>query len=1341
MKNSQRLHFFECARQPFIAALLVMACASSNAVELADAPLFSTVTVPGNLALTLSVEWPTATTPAYTIAYDTARDFLGYFDPGKCYKYNYVAGAPATSYFSPVGPATASHQCAIATATSQLWSGNYLNWASMQTLDTFRWVLTGGYRSTDTSTETRLTKTYAARDSNNPNKSLGANISTSTPFGWNAVKTRVRNLGTAMRISQNGNVDSAATADYNGQYSTNAGNAAYANPNAIYLVYINVKVCDSTVGLESNCVAYRDGYKPEGLLQKYSQKLRYSAFGYYNDGRDNPQRDGAILRARMKYIAPTQPVPGSAAIPNTNGEWNAITGVMVTNPDPNDAASTVTDAAAAGWDTPIVNSGVMNYLNKFGYSAKNYKGFDPVSELYYTAIRYFKKLGNVDSYTTLTGAGNSATAALWLDGFPAIRDWYGADGSQDPILYSCQSNFVLGIGDVYSHRDANLPGSSLTSANEPPVNAAITADTTVNVTTATNMIGQLEGFNNLGATWTNCSGSRGNTFYIAGLAYDSHTRDIRADWTGKQTINTYWMDVHENVNYCHKNQYWLAAKYGGFKVSDSFDPYAATNSTASILQNEWYSSADTLPFAGTNYQASLAFTTDAVVNTSDKRPDNYFPGNSPATMKSGLEGAFAKIVAEASEATSTGVSTPTPRQAASGNANYSIAYSPTSWTSTLLGQLISFGEDGTPTTTNKWDATSLLDTRTSANRLVVTCCTNIGAAFPFTDGNITGTARNSLSVITGVTDPSHSVANYILYLRGDRTNELTATSGFYRQRAHLLGDVVNSKLATVGAPDFPFFDLYNPGYSEFKSARADRPTVVYVGANDGMMHAFDGTVVDAATCISTLTTPSNACGKELFAYIPSFVFGDATTGPLTGLASLGTPSSFVHHFMVDATPVISDVDFFNTPSPTALTNDWRTLLVGGLGKGGKGYYAIDVTDPSAWTSEANVASKVLWEFTNSHMGYSFGDPVIVKTPEYGWTVILASGFNNDDGIGYLFLINPRDGSLLRTIALPEGSVAAPLNLAHVTAYAETYQDQKADALYAGDLQGNVWRVDLTPSRNATTVAGNTTITTSHDYNIVKIASVKDSLGNPQPITTKPLVEIEPSSGKRFVMVGTGQLLSDSDVGSTQRQAFYAINDGLKQTGKFYASLLTSNSGDTVTEYSGVATPNWDDPETADTTPVPVAFPITRSSLVDNTDLTIGISSSETRPMGWYYDLAVDAVTGIAERVNVQPTATSDGIVGFAANLPNGNACSPAGVARVFAISFGTGLSAIQDSFGNIQAFSNLTSNVTDLTFLNVQGKTRLFAGTGSGAIIKVGTEFPGSTSYKRLNWREVPSAD
>lgn len=538
-----------CVGKSLFATLMIITCTAGNAVELADAPLFSTVTVPGNLALTLSVEWPTATTPAYTIAYTYANTYLGYFDPDKCYKYNYNATTPTSSYFSPYSKTT-THQCATATAALQLWSGNYLNWASMQTLDTFRWVLTGGYRSTDTSTETRLTKTYAAVDSNNPDKALTVGfVSGATPFPsatWNSVASRVRNLGIAMDLTRSGTLNGTGTVNYNGQYSSSSTSSAYANPNTVYRVYINVKVCDPVVGLESNCVTYSAGSKPEGLLQKYSQKLRYSAFGYYNDSTSGLQRDGAILRARMKYIAPTQPVPGSTAIANANSEWNSTTGTMVTNPDATDATSTISDAAASGWNVAINNSGVMNYLNKFGYSAQGYKSYDPVSELYYTAIRYFKKLGNVKSYSSLTTAGNSATAAAWLDGFPAITDWYGNDDSKDPILYSCQKNFILGIGDVYAHRDANLPGSTLTSGNEPPVPAEVTSDTTVNVTTATNMVGMLEGYNNLGSTWTNCSGSRGNTFYIAGLAYDAHTRDIRADLTGNQTINTYWMDVHKH---------------------------------------------------------------------------------------------------------------------------------------------------------------------------------------------------------------------------------------------------------------------------------------------------------------------------------------------------------------------------------------------------------------------------------------------------------------------------------------------------------------------------------------------------------------------------------------------------------------------------------------------------------------------------------------------------------------------------------------------------------------------------------------------------------------------------
>ncbi|HEY9028429.1 MAG TPA: hypothetical protein VIP05_29320, partial [Burkholderiaceae bacterium] len=314
------------------------------------------MSVPGNLILALSVEWPTATTPAYpsTTAYSSSSTFLGYFDPAKCYKYVAVnsgtTSSPdySTSYFTPYGAAS-SHTCS-SSSSLPLWSGNYLNWASMQTLDTFRWVLTGGYRSVDTSSSTVLTKTYAAQDSSvMPQKTIttgslaGATPFTSTKWSSGAT-TRLRNLGSRMWITSTatgsgslvvGTATSGATA-YTGQnsYVTDTTSSSYANPATTYEIYVNVKVCDSGVGVEDNCVLYGSNYKPEGLMQTYSSKLRYSAFGYYNhSGTTSQQRDGGVMRARMKYIGPTRPVPGSSAATNSNAEWSSSTGIMATNPD------------------------------------------------------------------------------------------------------------------------------------------------------------------------------------------------------------------------------------------------------------------------------------------------------------------------------------------------------------------------------------------------------------------------------------------------------------------------------------------------------------------------------------------------------------------------------------------------------------------------------------------------------------------------------------------------------------------------------------------------------------------------------------------------------------------------------------------------------------------------------------------------------------------------------------------------------------------------------------------------------------------------------------------------
>jgi len=246
-----------------LGALLPVSSGAGATVTLADQPVFSSTSVAGALALALSVEWPTATSPAYSsnTAYSSGSTFLGYFDPAKCYQYSYNSTTPASSYFKAYGNAT-SHTCA-SNSTVQLWSGNYLNWASMQVLDAFRWVLTGGYRSVDINdssgnAQTILTKTNATYDSSGvmPNKSVAvlADISGATPFTWSQLTTRLHGLGTRMWMIGNTSDPSTASA-YNGQWG-NKSTAGTADSAVAYEVYINVEVCNVGKGAESNCKLY-----------------------------------------------------------------------------------------------------------------------------------------------------------------------------------------------------------------------------------------------------------------------------------------------------------------------------------------------------------------------------------------------------------------------------------------------------------------------------------------------------------------------------------------------------------------------------------------------------------------------------------------------------------------------------------------------------------------------------------------------------------------------------------------------------------------------------------------------------------------------------------------------------------------------------------------------------------------------------------------------------------------------------------------------------------------------------------------------------------------------------
>nr|WP_315465625.1 PilC/PilY family type IV pilus protein [uncultured Rhodoferax sp.] len=1374
------------------------------AIDLADSPLFSTVKVPGNLALALSVEFPTALAPAYTSAYSASTTYMGYFNSSLCYDYVYNSTSPESSYFYPAAIAS-SNTC------SGKWSGNYMNWASMHMVDEFRSIMTGGYRSTDTNTATNtssvhlgtiLTRTYVSEQSlssrdtngtggnfskNTPNKSITSGVSSATPMSWSALYTRTYGTGTAMLFTGS-NVTTSGATGYNANYNYFANYYNYAglttstaslggaytdyqssitpSSTTVYRVFINVAVCVNASYKEDNCVLYGSGYKPEGLMQSYATSLRYGAFGYLNipswDTSASASSlytiDGGVMRARMSYVGPEQPVPGSANVTNSNAEYSASTGIMVTNPQPSDATATYTD-----FGVTVSNSGVMNYLNKFGYTGKTYKTFDPVSELYYAAIRHYKGLSSVPEYSSSL----TSSTASYADGFPVIKDW-----SKDPIVYSCQKNFILGIGDTKTNRDTNLYGTTLkTTGNEPSMPTTVSSDTSVNVATATNMIGQMEGNANLGSLNVG-TGSSTNSYYIAGLAYDAHTVDMRSttsstssdtNMTGNQTVNTYWVDVLEGATYYHKNQYWMAAKYGGFTVPSSFSPYSSSNGTSTLPSSTWYTNTDTSNVSGISTVSTLpGFSYDS--GSYDYRPDNYFFGNTPSTLKSSLTSAFAKISSELGSANSSTYAMASPN-VNSGDAAYSATYDPSNWTSNLVARPVEYSSAGVASTieTRGWSGRDLLEARSTpaTSRYIVSYCdsasTPSGIQFTSTALAACPAAGRlnyaSFADISGATSTSSTPqADYVSYLRGSRTNELsssTSSTRIYRKRSYLLGDISGSKVTAVGAPSMSYYDIYNPGYSSFKRTYAQRKTVVYAGANDGMLHAFDGTLPDYKTVTSTsasatsttVTTDTgctySTCGKELFAYIPSFVYGTTSTASTTGLASYGSPTRS-HYNMVDATPLSFDVDLSNVCSSTttsrtsacskvSTTPDWRTLLIGGLGKGGKGFYAIDVTNPGSltttsttvadtstttktvtkttttgdWTSESAMASKILWEFPKStdtttiaRMGYSYGAPTVVKTKKYGWVVIFTSGYNNTDGKAYFFFVNPSTGALLETVATSTGSTTSPLNLAHADAYIPNKADFTADAMYGGDLQGNLWRLDLTPTTGAYSAP-------------TKLATLYKTSGTPQPVTSRPLIEIHPSTSKRYILIGTGRLLADSDTSSKAVQSVYSIYDGTSGYGAFQAA------------------------STYDT-------PLTRGTLEANTNMLNGIGSAPSVATGWYFDLSVDSSSPYyAERVNVDPVAYS-GVAAFGVNLPNGTVCAPSGQGYILGFDISTGKSVLQDSAGTYIAKSSSTSGIiTDLAIQNVNGKVRLIGGDASGSTVTVPTNISTSSGLKRLSWRNI----
>jgi type IV pilus assembly protein PilY1 len=519
---------------------------------------------------------------------------------------------------------------------------------------------------------------------------------------------------------------------------------------------------------------------------------------------------------------------------------------------------------------------------------------------------------------------------------------------------------------------------------------------------------------------------------------------------------------------------------------------------------------------------------------------------------------------------------------------------------------------------NIWEASAQLtaqlavvnpgDTPWFTNRKIVTVDES-GNPVPFLDGSIGANQLDSLS--PGRTTRAKRVLEF---LRGNQANEGSSIGQFRVRVGGLLGDIVDSQAIYTGAPRAPYLDGNDPGYSTWKTGLASRPARVYVGANDGMLHAFD-----------------DATGNEAWAFIPSELF----RADKTGLGALsyqdGALPPFQHHFYVDSTPRITDVNFGGGDS------DWHTLLVGGLGKGGHTYYALDVTDPASITDETTAAQKVLWQFTDADMGYSYGRPIIAKTHAFGgkWVVIVPAGYNNGTGKGKIFILDAKDGSLLKTLSTGVGTAINPSGLAQIAAYEKDFRNQIAEQIYGGDLLGNFWRFDISGTDETAASWGAP----------VLLANLTDPGGNPQAVTTPPQIEIDIANGvDRWVFVGTGRLLDDLDLTTAsianQVQTFYAIRDG--------------TASQPLTPWPATLAPRTD---------------------MDAITVANGITGLASKPdKGWFDDLPV------GQRI-VTPVQAALSLVAYVGTSPQTDPCLTGQPATVYAREYARGNSLLLDTDG------------------------------------------------------------
>lgn len=594
----------------------------------------------------------------------------------------------------------------------------------------------------------------------------------------------------------------------------------------------------------------------------------------------------------------------------------------------------------------------------------------------------------------------------------------------------------------------------------------------------------------------------------------------------------------------------------------------------------------------------------------------FFSAEDPQSLSDAMQEMVNNIISRSSSAAS--IATNSRRLDTSTNI-YQASFDSGNWTGEL--EAFSIKADGS-LGASQWKASSKIPA--AADRNIKTLNDATGKGVDFAWGSISASQQTALGAESELLD----------YLRGDQSNE-QSKGGAYRNRTSLLGDIVNSDPLFVSEENFGYDKLSgNEGtdYVTYMAGKSAKNPMIYVGANDGMLHAFSAKMgwadtdplVDSdgdgnKTNDKNESVATADSGKELFAYVPALVYAN--------LPELTKPG-YSHKYFVDGAPTVGDVYYGGSA--------WKTVLVTPLGAGARGVFALDISKNFGVTAFAE--GDVLWEFdgknaaassTLNDMGYPVGSAAIGRFNDGKYYAVFGNGYGSANCKSALYMVQIDEPSNVKFFDTGAGActTSATQNGMSTPSLVDYDGDRIIDAIYAGDLQGKLWKWDVTSATNSVwdfAAGGEPMFTTASG----------------QPITAPVEVGKVPSdaSGKAMVYFGTGRYLLSGDEASKTKQAFYG--------------LLDNGSS---------------------------AIPTTGNPLVEQTivyeSATARVVSSNTvnwkTARGWYLDLVPPSKTLQGERVLSVPLLRFGRVI-FNTSIPSADPCVLGGTGWLMELDAATG---------------------------------------------------------------------